>query len=409
MSVSRLFEIVYLLLDKKQITAGELAQRFEVSVRTIYRDVDALSSAGVPIYATTGRKGGISLMDHYVLDRAAFSPQEQARLLTALQSLSGVDEPENQAVLVKLSGLFGRREPDWLQVDLSPWGFPRSGEGRFDELRAAILERKTITFAYVSSYGGESRRTVLPVRLAFKGRAWYLQGFCLEREDYRTFRMSRILDLEVTDRRFDLTLEAPPLEAGEPPPQICAPLRLRFSPALAYRVYDEFDLSCVTREPDGSLLVQVVFPNDSWLCGYLLSFGAGVEVLSPRNVRARLGTLARQVARQCEKDDINCHGFCDNMASQTEEVPNMEHTFCQSCGMPLDGPALRGTEADGALSAHYCKYCYDKGAFTSELTMEQMADFCTPIMVQEHPELTDEMAKAQMMEFFPTLLRWKQN
>ena len=96
MSVSRLFEIVYLLLEKKQITARALAERFEVSVRTIYRDVDALSAAGIPIYASQGRGGGISLTDRFVLDRAALSPEEQARVLTALKSLPGGDSPESQ-------------------------------------------------------------------------------------------------------------------------------------------------------------------------------------------------------------------------------------------------------------------------------------------------------------------------
>ena len=142
MSVSRLFEIVYLLLEKKQITARALAERFEVSVRTIYRDVDALSAAGIPIYASQGRGGGISLTDRFVLDRAALSPEEQARVLTALKSLPGGDSPESRATLTKLSGLFGRREPDWLQVDLTPWGASGGGARRFDELKRAILERR---------------------------------------------------------------------------------------------------------------------------------------------------------------------------------------------------------------------------------------------------------------------------
>lgn len=408
MSVSRLFEIVYLLLDKKQMTAGELAERFEVSVRTIYRDVDALSSAGIPIYASTGRNGGISLLDHYILDRAAFSQEEQGRLLTALQSLPGVDQPENRAVLAKLSGLFGRREPDWLQVDFSPWGASQTGGRRFEELRGAILERKGIRFAYASSYGGETRRRVLPARLVFKGRAWYLQGYCLDREAYRTFRVSRMMELEVTGEYFDRTLDPPDIESDNSPPKSCVSLHLRVSSWMAYRICDDFDPSSILREPDGSLLVEARFPEDDWLYGYLLSLGTGVEVLSPLSVRRRLGQLARQIAQNCENVDTGCQGLSDIMgASQTEEDITMEQKFCQSCGMPLNDPSLCGTESGGTPSEHYCKYCYQDGAFTGDMTMEQMVDFCVPIMVKEHPELTEQEVKAQMMKFFPSLLRWK--
>ena len=85
----------------------------------------------------------------------------------------------------------------------------------------------------------------------------------------------------------------------------------------------------------------------------------------------------------------------------------MNHTFCQSCGMPIDDPALRGTERGGTRSEHYCKYCYQEGAFTGEMTMEEMIDFCTPMMVRANPELTPEQARAQMAQFFPSLLRWR--
>ena len=408
MSVSRLFEIVYLLLEKKQITARALAERFEVSVRTIYRDVDALSAAGIPIYASQGRGGGISLTDRFVLDRAALSPEEQARVLTALKSLPGGDSPESRATLTKLSGLFGRREPDWLQVDLTPWGASGGGARRFDELKRAILERRVTTFSYAASYGGASVRRILPARLVFKGRAWYLQGFCLANRDYRTFRLSRILELTVTEERFDLSLSPPAIEAAPLSSSRCTPLRLRFSPLVAYRVYDEFDLSCVKREKDGSLLVAIDFPEDGWLYGYLLSFGTCLEILSPDQVRLQVGLLGRQIWKNCEKPDIRCRVFRATMESpKQKEDSTMERKFCQSCGMPLDDPAFFGTEADGSESRHYCKYCYQGGAFTADMTMDQMIDVCAPILSREHPGMSEEQAKAQMRGFFPKLLRWK--
>ncbi len=411
MSVNRLFEIVYLLLDRKQITAAELAERFEVSVRTIYRDIDALSAAGVPVYTTQGKGGGIALMDHYVLDRAAFSEEEQRQLLTALQSLSGTARTEAAETLTKLSALFRRAEPDWLQVDLSRWGNAGPDGRKFDLLRNAILHRRIISCTYVSSYGQFSQRRILPARLVFKGQAWYLQGWCLAREAYRTFKVSRMLSLEDTRDTFDRELAPPPIENDQVQTLVGVPVRLRFAPWMAYRVYDEFDERCIRREEDGGLLVQISFPEDQWLYGYLLSFGAAVEVLEPLSLKRRMALMAREIWRAHSEYDTGCQVCHGNMgSSKTKEEPQMDFknmTFCQSCGMPLSRAEEHGTEQDGSPSPHYCKYCYQNGAFTGDMTMEQMIDFCTPMMVQANPGMTAEQAKEQMFKFFPMLLRWK--
>ena len=410
MSASRLLEMVYLLLERRQVTAQELAQRFEVSVRTIYRDVDRLSGAGVPVYTCPGRGGGIALVEDWVLQRSAFSQDEQDRLLTALQSLPGALEPENREGLAKLAGLFGRREPDWLQVDLSRWGAASEDSAKFRALKEAIQGRRTIRFLYLSASGTSSARTVFPARLVFKGQAWYLQGWCLARSAWRTFRLTRMLELETDGAPFDPLPAPPPVEPEDPQPPFQVPVKLRFSPWMAYRVYDAFDPACITREADGAVTVETSFPEDSWLYGCLLSFGAGVEVLSPPALRRRLGLLAREIWLGCGEPDTPCQGMGGKMGlSQQEEENHMDpnQRFCQSCGMPLGDPALLGTEADGSASPDYCKYCYQNGAFTADMTMEQMIDFCTPIMAQSNPGMTPEQARAQMHQFFPLLLRWR--
>lgn len=406
MSVSRLFELVYLLLEKKRVTATELAQRFEVSVRTIYRDVDALSAAGVPVYAIPGKGGGVALMDHYVLDRAVFSEAEQRQLLTALQSL-----PENaQAAetLSKLSALFRQQTPDWLQVDLSRWGSNRADNAKFETLKNAILDRKIISFTYVSSGGQTTARRVLPARLVFKGQAWYLQGFCLKKSDYRTFKVTRILALQALEEQFSQTLDAPMLESDASSTlPFCIRVKLRFFPYMAYRVYDEFDEHCVIQEADGALTVEVLFPEDGWLYGYLLSFGLGVQVLSPPGLGERLGRLAEKIGQANLIPDTRCQGMDAKIeASQQQEEKHMEQQFCQSCGMPLS-QATPGTEQDGTPNPHYCSYCYQGGAFTNDFTMEQMIAFCAPIMSEGNPGMTSQQATAQMQQFFPMLLRWK--
>ena len=149
MSSGRLFQMLYLLLEHPRMTAKELAERFEVSVRTIYRDVDALSAAGVPIYTVPGKGGGVALMDHYMLNRAVFTEEEQRQLLTALQSLSGEVRLGVEETLEKLAGLFRRREPEWLQVDLSRWGSAGADHAKFDALKGAILEQRVVSFVYV--------------------------------------------------------------------------------------------------------------------------------------------------------------------------------------------------------------------------------------------------------------------
>ncbi len=412
MSQSRLFELVYYLLEHGKTSAGALSERFEVSVRTIYRDVDALSAAGVPIYAEPGRNGGVALLDHYTLDRAVFSDDEQAALLTALRSLAGNPGLGADEALEKLSGLFRRSEPHWLEVDLSRWGAGKGDRAVFDALREAILGRKVITFTYAGSYGETAPRQALPAKLIFKGQAWYLQALCLDRQSYRTFKLSRIRDLAVTGRTFVTPLAPPPIDGGSRPSWPAVKLKLRLSPALAFRAYDEFEPEQVTPLPDGSFLVETEFPEDNWVYGYLLSFGPMMEILEPERVRKTVAELARQIIARCENPDIGCQGLGAIIgSSHTKEAPtmNIETTpFCQSCGMPLTDPTLRGTEADGSTSPHYCKYCYDKGKFTGEMTMEEMIDFCAPMMVEENPGMTEDDAKEQMRKFFPQLLRWRE-
>ena len=250
MSQGRLFELLCLLLERGRMTAGELAEHFEVSVRTIYRDVDALSAAGVPVYAAPGRNGGVALLEGYTLHRAAFTEAEQRQLLTALRSLSVETGGETAETLSKLSALFQRSEPDWLRVELSRWGSAGQDDARFGAVKDAILARRALSFLYLSASGPTARRRVLPARLVFKGQSWYLQALCLERRDYRTFKLTRMLELEPWEP-FDQLLSPPPMENGWTGDTPVVSVRLRFSPFLAYRVYDEFDEGCITRRTDG--------------------------------------------------------------------------------------------------------------------------------------------------------------
>ena len=175
MQESRLFRILYYLLDKGRATAPELAEKFEVSVRTIYRDVDAISSAGIPIYVTTGRNGGIQFLDNYVLDKSFFSDSEKLEILSALQSLSAVQYPEVDTILKKIGAVFQTGLTHWIDVDFSRWGsIAESENSLFRQLKQAIFESREITFEYHNSAGDNGKRNVYPHQLVYKDKAWYL-------------------------------------------------------------------------------------------------------------------------------------------------------------------------------------------------------------------------------------------
>ena len=298
---SRLFEILYLLLEKECVTARELAERFEVSVRTISRDLDALSAAGIPVYAARGRGGGIRLLPGFVLDRSLLSADEQNEILFALQSMAALGAPLDQDVLPRLRALFGRPVDDWLDVDFSRWGSGPQEKRIFESIKTGILQHQVLSFTYFSSYGQRTARTVEPVRLCFKGGAWYLQAFCRAKQAYRTFKISRMADVALTGEQFAPRTDAPPPLDDPENTLPMTRLRARLSGRMAFRVYDEFDPTQIEPQPDGSYLVTLDWPLDSWGYSYLLSFGSALEVLEPAYVRDAMRGELEKLLRQYQK------------------------------------------------------------------------------------------------------------
>lgn len=269
-------------MDKKMATATELAKHFEVSKRTILRDIDKLSAAGIPVYASPGRGGGISIMENYVLNKTTLSEEEQDYILMALQNMTVTGNMDQKATN-KIKSFFGKNESDWIEVDFSRWGSKETDTIKFNILRDAILKSSAVTFKYIDPYGRESDRAVYPLKLVFKARSWYLQGYCLKREDYRTFKINRIVDLKRTDENFDRTdYQVPPIESEFS--GAAQQIELVFKPELAFRVYDEFDEGCIEKNDDGLMYVSVKMPVDDWLYSYLMSFGDKVKVISPKEV-----------------------------------------------------------------------------------------------------------------------------
>ena len=292
MQESRLFKIVYYLLDNGQATALELAEMFEVSVRTIYRDIDALSEAGIPIYAEVGRNGGIRLMNDFVLDKAVLSEEEKREILIALQSINVIQNIGSSQILQKLSAIFNLDSENWLEVDFSRWGNKDFDNEKFELLKSAVINRRNIKIHYVSSYEAINERIVRPLKLVYKAKAWYLKAFCADKQDLRTFKLNRILNLEILNESFQLCDFPEPIDTfkGE-----YNQITLRFPKEMAYRVYDEFDKTQVQRQANGDLIASAKMPEDAWLIGFLLSFGIQVDILSPAYLKEVIAEQAKLI------------------------------------------------------------------------------------------------------------------
>jgi len=295
MKNDRLFQALYILLERQSITAPELARLLEVSVRTVYRDIETLSLAGVPVYTAAGKGGGISLMSGYTFDKALLSDEEQNQILFAIQSLQAADQNVDR-LLQKLGTAFRKTNTSWIEVDFSRWGMRRTDNCKFEQLKKAILEKRIMHIIYCGTSGNITERDVKPVRLVFKNKNWYLRAFCLQAEAFRLFKVSRIMELELTGDTFTESFaDLPSLDGGDPPAYPGTAIKLRFLPSMAFRVYDEFDRGSIAPQPDGSLCVSAEFPIDGWVFGYLLSFGTDVEILAPAGLKTDLADYAENI------------------------------------------------------------------------------------------------------------------
>lgn len=283
MKINRLFEIVYLLLDKERITAKELAERFEVSTRTIYRDVEDLSAAGIPIYMSKGKNGGISLLPDYVLNKTLLTEEEKIKILSALQSLNALDELSVDDTLSKLSAFFGDKNQGLYEIDFDDWG--RLIKDQFEKSKQAILSKKLLSFDYLSSLNKHSKRIVEPYKLWFKEKNWYLKAYCLKKKEVRFFRFSRmrnvtIEDVQFTPKNIDLSI-CPDNQYIRSTIKIL----MRVEKEATYRILDEFSEQDIVENQDGSVIVTMNFPEDEWVYGYILSFGSFATVIEPLSIK----------------------------------------------------------------------------------------------------------------------------
>ncbi|WP_455100706.1 helix-turn-helix transcriptional regulator [Parvimonas micra] len=291
---SRLFRILYYVLEKGKVTANELSEKFEVSVRTIYRDIDVISSAGIPIYATQGKGGGIEIADDFVLKKSLLSEKEQEQILVALKGLEGINKQYENELLTKLSAFFKIKNTNWIEVDFTNWQRGNEYDELFNDIKLAIINKNIIRFTYFSSNEKETSREVKPIRLLFKGWDWYVYTFCLLRNEFRYFKLSRIRDLKILDENFEDSYEDVVL-IKEMEYKDTVRVKLKFDRKVAFRVYDE--MGDIKEDEEGNLYAEIELPNDYNLYNYIFSFGESVEVLAPIEIRNNIRDMINKMSR----------------------------------------------------------------------------------------------------------------
>jgi predicted DNA-binding transcriptional regulator YafY len=285
---------VTILLNRETVTAKELADRFGVSSRTIYRDIDALSSAGVPVYTNKGNGGGISLLEDYTLNKTLLSKSESDGLILALKAMGATNYPEADAIIDKISSIFKSNQAhDWIEVDFEGWSSKVNEQNRFSKIRDAIINKQVISFDYVNGNGGKSSRSAEPVKLIFNAYTWYLIAYCLLRNSHRMFRLSRITNVRVTSQHFTKReIQEHEKQCTHAP---LVELKLRCDEKALNRLYDTFDGECISRNDDGSYDLTVAIPEEEWVYGYILSLGGYAEVLEPEHIREIIKIRAKEI------------------------------------------------------------------------------------------------------------------
>ena len=293
MKIDRLIGILSILLQKEMTTAPELAEHFEVSRRTINRDIEDLCKAGIPIQTTQGVGGGISIMSGYRMDRTILTSRDMQMILAGLRSLDSVSGSSYYSQLMEKiqagsSELVSGKES--VLIDLSSW-YKATLAPKISMIQDAIESRHLIKFKYFAP-SGESVRTIEPYYVVFKWTSWYVYGWCLKRKDYRLFKLNRMDKVELTDKEFECrSVPLPDMSAELLYPRNIK-VRALFDADMKWRLVEEFGMKCYTERKDGKLLFEEYYSDMENLVSWMLTFGDKVEVLEPEEVRERLRAMA---------------------------------------------------------------------------------------------------------------------
>ena len=305
MKIDRLVSIILILLEKERIGAYELAEQFEVSPRTIYRDIDAINLAGIPVRSTPGVNGGFEIMPQFKLDRKVFSTADLSAILMGLSSLSGMMRGDELAsALAKVRSFIPAGQAKDIElrssqvlIDLSPWTGCKTVQPNLERIHTALLENRLLSFEYLNHDGTRTARTAEPYRLVLKNSQWYWQGYCYARNDFRLFKLSRMSNLQLLAETFvPREHPKPQLDFSDAAATRQTTITLRIHKSILERVLDYIASEDIT--PDGADHYIVRYPliENDYYYGILLSFGDKCECLEPPHVRAEMKRRAVAIA-----------------------------------------------------------------------------------------------------------------
>ncbi|PGU10205.1 transcriptional regulator [Bacillus cereus] len=309
MKLERLLSIIILLLNRRMVQAKELADRFEVSIRTIYRDIDAINAAGIPIVTYQGINGGIGLSEGYRLDRNILTNDELAAIVTALRSIStSYDREQHQRLVEKIHSIIlpsyeeeFQNKTNRVLIDYSPWDGIEHLRPKLKLLDEALDSCVLVNFTYSNAEGEVSRRIVEPHVLILKGREWYLQAYCIEKEAFRLFKLKRMKELvinrEKTFIRRDATTQEHIKSESQSKPSNVPEVVLRFKDEARHLAEEWFGIEALLPVEDGGWLIKKAYPENEWLYSFILSLGHHVEVLEPKHLRGIIANRAEKIAK----------------------------------------------------------------------------------------------------------------
>lgn len=305
MKIDRLIGILSVLLQEEKTTAPELAERFEVSKRTINRDIEDLCKAGIPVRTAQGAGGGISIMDGYRMDRTILTSKDMQMILAGLRSLDSVSGSSYYSQLMeKIQAgssefITGR---DSILIDLSSW-YRESLAPKIETIQDAIGNRHLIRFRYYAP-SGESDRTVEPYYLVFRWSNWYLWGWCLKRKDFRMFKLNRMDGVQKTEKIFECRDATMPDLSNEKIFPGGIKVKALFEPDQKWRLVEEFGPSCFTETDDGRLLFTADYTDMENLITWILTFGDKVEVLETKEARKKIALMVQKMTTIYKEDGL---------------------------------------------------------------------------------------------------------
>ena len=303
MKIDRLIGILSVLLHKEKMTAPELAERFEVSRRTINRDIEDLCKAGIPIQTSQGTGGGISIMEGYRLDRTILTSKDMQMILAGLRSLDSVSGSSYYCQLMEKirtgssEFISGR---DSILIDLSSW-YGDSLTPKIETIQDAVENRHLVRFQYYAP-SGESERTVEPYFLVFRWSSWYLWGWCKDRKDFRMFKLNRMDRIQKTDESFECRNIAMPDLSNEKIFPGGIKVKVLFEPDQKWRLVEEFGPKCFTEYDDGRLLFTGNYTDLGNLITWLMTFGDKAEVIEPREAREAISQMVKRMMKIYKED-----------------------------------------------------------------------------------------------------------